>query len=220
MKKAIVILFIFFGWVKAFSQSVIVDEGLEKLGGGYNTAIRVFLPYVSQEQISDSWSDFLKDNKAKIKKSKEEITAKNVVIAGMGADTLLVYSTITPVDSGFQLAAVFIRDNMAITSKNHPKESSWLTKFFKEWGIKLSQQALEEKIQDQEKVIKDKSKDKKSLENNTDYLEQSNANMKKQIGDNENRIESNKLKIKTTITEMDSVNVLIQQIKLQKDNLK
>ena len=183
MKKAIVILFIFFGWVKAFSQSVIVDEGLEKLGGGYNTAIRVFLPYVSQEQISDSWSDFLKDNKAKIKKSKEEITAKNVVIAGMGADTLLVYSTITPVDSGFQLAAVFIRDNMAITSKNHPKESSWLTKFFKEWGIKLSQQALEEKIQDQEKVIKDKSKDKKSLENNTDYLEQSNANMKKQIGE-------------------------------------
>ena len=78
MKKAIVILFIFFGWVKAFSQSVIVDEGLEKLGGGYNTAIRVFLPYVSQEQISDSWSDFLKDNKAKIKKSKEEITAKKI----------------------------------------------------------------------------------------------------------------------------------------------
>jgi hypothetical protein len=220
MKTIIALLFFLFFYAFGFSQSVIVDEGLEKLGDGYNTAIRVYLPYVADDLLAEAWIDFLKENKAKVKKSKEEINAKNVVINGLGADTLIVYSVITPVDSGLQLAAVFMRENIAISTKNHPKEASWLIKFFKDWGKNISNQALLNKIEEEEKVVKDKGKDKKSLENNTDYLEQSNANMKKQIGDNEKRIDDNKIKIKTTIAEMDSVNLLIQQIKFQQQNLK
>ena len=220
MKTLIAILFFLSFSAFGFSQSVIVDEGLEKLGGGYNTAIRVYLPYVADDLLADAWVDFLKENSAKVKKSKEEINAKNVVINGLGADTIIVYSTITPVDSGLQLAAVFMRENIAISTKSHPKEASWLIKFFKDWGKKISNQALLNKIEEEEKVVKDKGKDKKSLENNTDYLEQSNANMKKQIGENEKRIDDNKIKIIKTIAEMDSVNLLIQQIKFQQQNLK
>jgi hypothetical protein len=220
MKTLIAILFFLSFSAFGFSQSVIVDEGLEKLGGGYNTAIRVYLPYVADDLLADAWVDFLKENSAKVKKSKEEINAKNVVINGLGADTIIVYSTITPVDSGLQLAAVFMRENIAISTKSHPKEASWLIKFFKDWGKKISNQALLNKFEEQERVVKDKGKDKKSLENNTDYLEQSNANMKKQIGENEKRIDDNKIKIKNTIAEMDSVNLLIQQIKFQQQNLK
>jgi hypothetical protein len=220
MKTIIALLFFLFFYAFGFSQSVIVDEGLEKLGDGYNTAIRVYLPYVADDLLAEAWIDFLKENKAKVKKSKEEINAKNVVINGLGADTLIVYSLITPVDSGLQLAAVFMRENIAISTKSHPKEASWLIKFFKDWGKNISNQALLNKIEEQESVIKDKGKDKKSLENNTNYLEQSNANMKNQIGENEKRIDYNKIKIKTTIAEMDSVNLLIQQIKFQQQNLK
>ena len=220
MKTIIALLFFLFFYAFGFSQSVIVDEGLEKLGDGYNTAIRVYLPYVADDLLAEAWIDFLKENKAKVKKSKEEINAKNVVINGLGADTLIVYSVITPVDSGLQLAAVFMRENIAISTKSHPKEASWLIKFFKDWGKNISNQALLNKIEEQESVIKDKGKDKKSLENNTNYLEQSNANMKNQIGENEKRIDYNKIKIKTTIAEMDSVNLLIQQIKFQQQNLK
>ncbi len=220
MKTLTAILFFLFVSAFGFSQSVIVDEGLEKLGGAYNTAIRVYVPYANDDLLADKWVDFLKENKAKVKKSKEEINAKNVVINGLGADTLIVYSTITPVDSGLQLAAVFMRENIAISTKSHPKEASWLIKFLKDWGKNISNQALLNKIEDQEVILKDKGKDKKSLENNTDYLEQSNANMKKQISDNEKRIDDNKIKIKNTIAEMDSVNVLIQQIKFQQQNLK
>jgi hypothetical protein len=220
MKTITAVLFFLFFSAFGFSQSVIVDEGLEKLGEGYNTAIRVYLPYVNDDLLADAWVDFLKENKAKVKKSKEEINAKNVVINGLGADTLIVYSTITPLDSGLQLAAVFMRENIAISTKSHPKEASWLIKFFKDWGKNISNQALLNKIEEQEKVVKDKGKDKKSLENSTDYLEQSNANMKKQIVENEKRIDENKNKIKTTIAEMDSVNLIIQQIKFQQQNLK
>ncbi|MFM7016075.1 MAG: hypothetical protein ACKOX3_07090 [Bacteroidota bacterium] len=220
MKKLIWSLLFILMTPFAFSQSVIVDEGIEKLGGGYNTAIRVYLPYVSLDLFQDSWVDFLKDNKAKVKKSKEEIDAKNVLISAMGGDTITVFSTITPVDSGFQLAAVFMRDEKSISSKSHPKEASWLMKFFKEWGIKLSVLALDNRIQNEEKVVKDKSKEKKSLENNSDYLLQSNTSMKKQIADNEKRIDENKVKITSTISEIDSVTFLIQQIKIQQQNLK
>lgn len=220
MKTLIVILFFLFVSVFGFSQSVIVDEGLEKLGGAYNTAIRVYVPYTSEDLLVDKWVDFLKENKAKVKKSKEEINAKNVVINGLGADTMIVYSTIVQVDSGYQLEAVFMRENIAVSTKSHPKEASWLIKFLKDWGKNISNQSLLNKIEDQEKVLKDKGKDKKSFENNTEYLEQSNANMKKQISDNEKRIDDNKIKIKNTIAEMDSVNLIIQQIKLQQQNLK
>ncbi|MFM2156634.1 MAG: hypothetical protein RL516_1383 [Bacteroidota bacterium] len=220
MKTITSILFFLFFSAFGFSQSVIVDEGLEKLGGGYNAAIRVYLPYAADDLLADAWVDFLKENKAKVKKSKEEINAKNVVINGLGADTLIVYSTITSVDSGLQLAAVFMRENIAISTKSHPKEASWLIKFFKDWGKNISNQALLNKIEEQESVIKDKGKDKKSFENNTNYLEQSNANMKNQIGENEKRIDDNKIKIKNTIAEMDSVNLLIQQLKFQQQNLK
>jgi hypothetical protein len=220
MKTLTAILFFLFVSTIGFAQSVIVDEGLEKLGGAYNTAIRVYVPYTSEDLLADKWVDFLKENKAKVKKSKEEINAKNVVINGLGADTLIVYSTIAQVDSGYQLAAVFMRENIAISTKSHPKEASWLIKFLKDWGKGISNQALLDEIESQEKVLKDKGKDKKSFENNTEYLEQSNANMKKQISDNEKRIDDNKIKIKNTIAEMDSVNLIIQQIKLQQQNLK
>lgn len=46
---------------------MIVDEGLEKLGGAYNTAIRVYVPYTSEDLLVDKWVDFLKENKAKVK---------------------------------------------------------------------------------------------------------------------------------------------------------
>lgn len=220
MKTLNAILFFLFVSTIGFAQSVIVDEGLEKLGGAYNTAIRVYVPYTSEDLLADKWVDFLKENKAKVKKSKEEINAKNVVINGLGADTMIVYSTIVQVDSGYQLAAVFMRENVAVSTKSHPKEASWLIKFLKDWGKNISNQSLLNKIEDQEKVLKDKGKDKKSFENNTEYLEQSNANMKKQISDNEKRIDDNKIKIKNTIAEMDSVNLIIQQIKLQQQNLK
>lgn len=48
-------------------------------------------------------------------------------------------------------------------------------------------------------MLKDKGKDKKSFENNTEYLEQSNANMKKQISDNENELMIIKSKLKTPL---------------------
>lgn len=220
MKKIILILLLIAIGFTTQAQSVIVDEGLEKLGGAYNTSIRVYVPYTTEDLLADKWIDFLKENKAKVKKSKEEITAKNVVINGLGADTLIVYSTIVQVDSGYQLAAVFMRENIAISTKSHPKEASWLIKFLKDWGKGISNQALLDQIENQDKVLKDKGKDKKSFENNTDYLEQSNANMKKQISENEKRIDDNKIKIKNTIAEMDSVNLIIQQIKLQQQNLK
>jgi len=113
-----------------------------------------------------------------------------------------------------------MRENIAISTKSHPKEASWLIKFLKDWGKGISNQALLDQIENQEKVLKDKGKDKKSFENNTDYLEQSNANMKKQISEKEKRIDDNKIKIKNTIAEMDSVNLIIQQIKIQQQNLK
>ena len=220
MKKTGSFLFFLILSYFGYAQTVIVDEGLEKLGSGYNTAIRVYLPHVSYDLLQDAWVDFLKDNNAKVKKSKEEVDAKNLVIGGLGGDTLTVFSKIVSVDSGYQLAAVFMRDNISVSSKNHPKEALWLIKFFKEWGTKLPSLTLENKIENQEKVIKEKNKDKRSLESNTDYLEQSNANMKRQISDNEKRIEGNKIKIKTTISEIDSVNLVIQQIKFQQQNLK
>ena len=89
MKTLTAILFFLFFSAFGFSQSVIVDEGLEKLGGGYNAAIRVYLPFVADDLLADAWVDFLKENKAKVKKSKEEINAKNVVINGLGADTII-----------------------------------------------------------------------------------------------------------------------------------
>lgn len=56
------------------------------------------------------------------------------MINGLGADTMIVYSTIVQVDSGYQLAAVFMRENIAVSTKSHPKEASWLIKFLKDWG--------------------------------------------------------------------------------------
>lgn len=204
----------------SYGQKVVVDEGLESLGDGYNNAIRVFVPHTSEKALTKKWNEFLKKNHAKVKSGKSNtITGLYTVINGIGPDSMTVYSKITEFQNGFQLAAVFQRGNDYISSTRTPKEASMLQGLLKQWGTDISKEALLEKIEDAEDVLKGQNKDKRNLENSTKSLTESNESMKKQIADNEKRIEENAKKLSTLQSEIETQTILIDGIKAKQLDL-
>ncbi len=205
----------------SYGQNVIVDEGLEALGEGYNNAIRVFVPYTNEKVLTKNWNEFLKKNHAKVKSGKSNtIIGLYTVINGIGPDSMTVYSKITELLNGFQLAAVFQRGNDNISSVRHPKEASMIQGLLKQWGLDISREALAEKVEEADDVLKGQNKDKRNFENNTKSLEQSNESMKKQIEENEKKSEENSKKLMTLQKEIENQTILIGGIKAKQLELK
>lgn len=221
MKKILLLFLLVALSTFSYGQKVIVDEGLESLGDGYNNAIRVFVPHTSEKALTKKWTEFLKKNNAKVKTSRSNtITGLYTVINGLGPDSMTVYSKITELSDGYQLAAVFQRGKECISSSRTPKEASMLQSLLKKWGADIGNEALLEKLEEAEDFLKGQNKTKRNLENNTKSLTQSNEAMKKQIADNEKKMEENTKKLGLLQTEIEAQTILIDGIKAKQLELK
>lgn len=220
MKKLCMLVSMIFLSSLSYGQKVVVDEGLESLGDGYNNAIRVFVPHTNEKTLTKKWNEFLKNNHAKVKSGKSNtITGLYTVINGISPDSMTVYSKITEFQSGFQVAAVFQKGNEYIASSNHPKESSMIQGLLKQWGTEISKEALLKKLEDEEDVLKGQNKNKRNLEGSTKSLEENNESMKKQIAENEVKIEENKQKLLILQSELGKQTDIIDGIKAKQFEL-
>jgi hypothetical protein len=160
----------------ANAQKISVKDGSERFANGSHNAYTTFIYEINKDDAESKWKSFLKDFKnEKVKSEKGEIVGDNVLIKDWGNNPVDVYATfeedkktnVVIMHVAFDLGGAYLRGSDGDKHK-------MAEKLIKEFAIKTTKEALEDKVKDLEKSLS-------KLEDNQKELEKDNKNAKSDI---------------------------------------
>lgn len=160
----------------ANAQKISVKDGSEKFSNGSHNAYTTSIYEINKDDAESKWKSFLKDFKnEKVKSEKGEIVGDNVLIKDWGNNPVDVYATfeedkktnVVIMHVAFDLGGAYLRGSDGDKHK-------MAEKLIKEFAIKTTKEALEDKVKDLEKSLS-------KLEDNQKELEKDNKNAKSDI---------------------------------------
>lgn len=202
------------------AQTVTIETGIEELGDGFNQAFRISIPHIAPDNLEKSWRSFIKKNDGKVKSSKKGIRGENVIIRGLGNDTLQFYSKIIADKDGSMLKVAVETNETMVTHAGNPQLHGGLERVFRDFALNNSKQGLESKINITVGLIATTNRNRTKLEAENKRLEADNERMKKAIADNETRLEDNKKKIENLMKQSAEQNESLNQLRTKTGELK
>ena len=160
----------------ANAQKISVKDGSEKFSNGSHNAYTTSIYEINKDDAESKWKSFLKDFKnEKVKSEKGEIVGDNVLIKDWGNNPVDVYATFEEdkKTNVFIMHVAFDLGGAYLTGSDGDKHKM-AEKLIKEFAIKTTKEALEDKVKDQEKALS-------KLEDNQKELEKDNKNAKSDI---------------------------------------
>jgi regulator of replication initiation timing len=220
MKKIALLLLLSIAGFASRAQTVSIETGIEELGEGFNQAFRISVPHIAPDDLEKSWRSFIKKNGGKVKTSKKGIRGENVIIHGLGHDTLQFFSRIIEDKDGSMLKVAVETNETIVTSASNPQLHSGLERVFRDFALNNSKQGLESKINIAVGLITLTNRNRTKLESENKRLEAENERMKKAISDNEAKLEDNKKKIENLIKQGEEQGESLKQLRSKTGELK
>jgi hypothetical protein len=160
-----------------FAQKIKVSESRESIGGGNNNALVVTIYGADVKDVEKEWKSMMKDYGAKVSNSKGEMFANNAVIKDMGPKTMDIYARFDEKKGEIQMVVGFDLGGAYMSSSLHPDKYKVAEKILHDFAVKMTSEALNDQLKEQQKALdklssqeKDLEKDNKSLNNDiTDY---------------------------------------------------
>jgi hypothetical protein len=160
----------------ANAQKISVKDGSEKFSNGSHNAYTTSIYEINKDDAESKWKSFLKDFKnEKVKSEKGEIVGDNVLIKDWGNNPVDVYATFEE-DKKTNVVIMHVAFDLggAYLTGSDGDKHKMAEKLIKEFAIKTTKEALEDKVKDQEKSLS-------KLEDNQKELEKDNKNAKSDI---------------------------------------
>jgi len=160
----------------ANAQKISVKDGSERFANGSHNAYTTFIYEINKDDAESKWKSFLKDFKnEKVKSEKGEIVGDNVLIKDWGNNPVDVYATFEE-DKKTKVVIMHVAFDLggAYLTGSDGDKHKMAEKLIKEFAIKTTKEALEDKVKDQEKALS-------KLEDNQKELEKDNKNAKSDI---------------------------------------
>lgn len=217
MKSIVSILILSIFSIHLNAQKITITNVSENLGGSYNPAIQFSIPHANTKTLEKKWNGFLKEYRAKVKSSKGEITGHNFVLKAK--DTLEVFSRITESADGATLTASFSRDGIFVTSTTDQSDYDMLSKLIHDMALTIAKDGLEEKIEDADGALEEKTREHDKLVKSNERLQEDNEKMKSRISDNEREINDNEKKIRSLKAALEQQKSAVDEIKSKKKDL-
>jgi len=160
----------------ANAQKISVKDGSERFANGSHNAYTTFIYEINKDDAESKWKSFLKDFKnEKVKSEKGEIVGDNVLIKDWGNNPVDVYATFEE-DKKTKVVIMHVAFDLggAYLTGSDGDKHKMAEKLIKEFAIKTTKEALDDKVKDQEKALS-------KLEDNQKELEKDNKNAKSDI---------------------------------------
>ena len=160
----------------ANAQKISVKDGSEIFSNGSHNAYTTSIYEINKDDAESKWKSFLKDFKnEKVKSEKGEIVGDNVLIKDWGNNPVDVYATFEE-DKKTKVVIMHVAFDLggAYLTGSDGDKHKMAEKLIKEFAIKTTKEALEDKVKDQEKALS-------KLEDNQKELEKDNKNAKSDI---------------------------------------
>jgi hypothetical protein len=205
MKRlAIALLFTGFTFVSISQEHTVLDKSENYAVAGTQDGFYVVVHHVTLDNFEKSLKSKLKKWKGKYS-DKDGIFIDDAKLKTIGENTFDVHGKIIQ-EAGGVLSVAFAIDlgGAYVNKEAHPAEYREFKKLIHEIAVACSKEAVEEEIEVQEDVLKDKNKDQEKLESEKEKLEKSIKDFEQKIVDAKAEIatnEDNQAKKKVEITD-------------------
>lgn len=211
MKKNILTIILIAASLIAFGQKTKVKESVIKIGDGKNNALIVNINGANVDDVIDAWKDKMKSTGAKVS-GKKSMFADNATVLSISPNTIDIYSEISDKGEYVELAVGFDLGGAYLNSKEHASGYKAAEKMLYDFAVSQAKAAIEAEIKAQEKLIKDKERDKEKLEKENEKLARDIEDYKKRIENAEKNIEDNKNKIENVTKELETQNEILKSL--------
>jgi hypothetical protein len=220
LKNLLTFVILFFVASTASSQSVSVEPSIERIGKGYNAAYRIDIPHADPAFVEKEWRSFLKEHKGKVKGSKGEVNAEEIVIPALGSAPMRFLSDVDETSSGTLIRVAVERNQSFVAKATHPETASQLEGLFRRWSLDVALASMTKRIETTRELINKNTREVESLGRSTKRLEQSNESLRKQIEANEKTIGENNVNVTGLTKALEEQTRLLQEFEKKKSDLK
>lgn len=220
MRKAALLLLMFFIANAVLAQNVSIENGIDQIGSGYNPSLRVKIPHTEEKTLKKNWSKFLKDNGAKVRKSKREIKGEHTIINGLGSEALEIYAIFSKEADGMLMKVAFLKAGVFVSPTGDELYMKRIETIMYDFALKQSKEGVNLKLEAVNDQFKKEKKAQQKLIKNNERMAADNENMKKRIESNENQIKENKEKIEQTKQNIENHSQSLELLRSKMNELK
>lgn len=209
MKKLNLFFVILVLLMPAMAQDKIeVKESVEKIGEGHNNALTVMIYEAEDKDVIKAWKQLMKNYDCKTS-GRNDIFADDATIPSISTNTIDVYASISKKGDGIMLVVGFNLGGAYLNSSEHGAAYKAAEKIIYDFAVSITKNAINDKIDKQEKELK-------KLENEYDELTKEKERLESTIEKCKEKIKEAEEGIKTNIKEQEKTTEAIEN---QKNNV-
>jgi hypothetical protein len=194
MKKLITLAFALSMGIVGYAQKIKIKESNENIGGANHNALTVTLYEISPSEAEDAFRSFMKKYDGKRSSKDGAIFVDHATIKDMGNNTIDIYGKAQGKKGDPEITFVIAFDlgGAYLNSNEHKAQFKVAEQIVKEFAIKATKDAIEEKLKAAQKVQSNFEDEQKSLEKENKNLNDDIVDYKAKITKAEQDIAKNK----------------------------
>ena len=207
MKKLLISALLLIPFMQLNAQKVKVESEKKDIAGAKREAFTVVIPEAEQSSVEKGWRSMMKKFDGDIS-TKTGVFADNAKIPDISDNTVDVYALTEKADNGVKLIVAFDLGGAFLSSSMHPAQYKVAEKMIREFAVKAATEAVEDKLKEQEKILRENDEKLKDLVKENDKLKSSIESYKKKIEEAESDLKKNgedQVKAKSALEEQQKV---------------
>jgi len=199
-----------------------VEEKQESFSIGNQNALVVKITHSDREKVEKAWKTIIKDfHPDDVNNKKHEYFFDNAKFTGVSANTIDVYSIVQPEkENEMKLMACFDLGGAYANSSSHGDIINYFKKMMHDFAVKMAKENLEDKIQDETKVLNKFMDKHESLEKENKNLNLDIIDYNERIKKANEKIELNKKEIEVKKKEVTEQNKKLDDLKMKLSDVK
>jgi hypothetical protein len=214
MKKSLTLAFALSIGIIGYAQKIKIKETSENIGGGNHHALTVTLYEISPSDAEDAFRSFMKKYDGKRSSKDGAIFVDHATIKEMGNNTIDIYGKAhgKKGDPEITFVVAFDLGGAFLNSGDHKDQYKVAEKMVKEFAVKATKDAIEDKLKDAQKIQSNFEDEQKSLEKENKNLNEDIADYKSKITKAEQDIATNKTNQDKKKAEIESQKKVVGEI--------
>ena len=191
MKIIIVIALSLFSLLSFSQKKIEIKSGSEKFSVGRVDVLIADIYEADEKYVRKAWKKLIKRYSGSVK-MKSEIFADDVLIKRMSNNTFDIYTKISDKGDGLvEIACAVDLGGAFLKKSSHSDKFDQFSDILRNFAIDVSKEAVNEQIEDQEKIFVKMGKEQERLVSNNEKMTLEIEDYKQKIIDNELAIEQN-----------------------------
>lgn len=215
--KVLTLAFAFSLALSASAQKIKVKQSNENIGGGSHNALTVTLYGINPSDAEDAFRSFMKKYDGKRSSKDGAIFVDHATIKEMGNNTIDIYGKAQGKkgDPEITFVVAFDLGGAYLNSGDHKSQYDIAEKMVKEFAVKATKDAIEEKLKAAQKIQSNFEDEQKSLEKDNKNLVGDIEDYKKKIQKAEDDIVKNKADQEKKKSEIEAQKKVVTEIDKQ-----